>query len=88
MDRYLIESDHSAEDCLHILDLVLAQGYLAHYDWGCHDGVHVGWAIIEADSREEAMLSVPTIIRKKARAVKLNKFTPEDLQLLHKKEDK
>ncbi len=84
MDRYLIESDHSSEDCIHILDLVLAQGYLAHYDWGCRDGVHVGWAIIEADSREEAMLSVPTIIRNKARAVKLNKFTPEDLQEVHR----
>lgn len=83
MDRYLIISDHSNEDCLHILDLVQAQGYLHHYDWGCKDGVHVGWAIIEAENREEALLSVPTIIRNKARAVRLNKFTEEDLQNLH-----
>jgi hypothetical protein len=88
MDRYLIISDHSNEDCLHILDLVQAQGYLHHYDWGCKDGVHVGWAIVEAENREEALLSVPTIIRNKARAVRLNKFTEEDLQNLHRGIDK
>jgi len=69
---------------LHILDLILAQGYLTHYDWGCKDGVHIGWAIVEADSREEALLSVPSLIRSKARAVKLNKFTTEEVQSLHK----
>lgn len=88
MDRYLIISDHSNEDCIHILDLVQAQGYLHHYDWGCKDGVHVGWAIIEAESREEAILSVPTIIRNKARAVRLNKFTEEDLKTLHREMNK
>jgi hypothetical protein len=84
MDRYLIISDHSSEDCLHILDLVQAQGYLHHYDWGCKDGVHVGWAIVEAESHETAILTVPTIIRNKARAVRLNKFTEEDLKNLHR----
>ena len=69
---------------MHILDLILAQGYLTHYDWGCKDGVHIGWAIVEADSREEALLSVPSLIRSKARAVKLNKFTTEEVQSLHK----
>jgi hypothetical protein len=83
MDRYLIISDHSNEDCLHILDLVQAQGYLHHYDWGCKDGVHVGWVIIEAENKEEALLSVPPLIRNKARAVRLNKFTDEDLLNLH-----
>ena len=84
MERYLIESNHTGEDCLHILDLILAQGYLTHYDWGCKDGVHIGWAIVEADSREEALLSVPSLIRSKARAEKLNKFTTEEVQSLHK----
>ncbi len=83
MDKYLVESDHSTEDCLLILDMVQAQGYLTHYEWGCKDGVHIGWAIVEAESKEEAMLSVPSLIRNKARVVKLNKFTPGDLVLLH-----
>jgi len=84
MDRYLIESTHSKEDCLHALDLILAHGYITHYDWGCEDGIHTGWAIVEADSNSEALLSVPPLIRDKARAVKLKKFSPEVIQSLHK----
>lgn len=87
MDKYIIESSHDAKDCLHILDLILAQGYLTHYEWGCKDGVHIGWAIVEAESREKALLTVPSLIRDKARAVKLNKFTDEDVQTLHNEED-
>jgi hypothetical protein len=56
MNRYLIETTHTKEDCLHTLDLILAHGFITHYDWGCEDGLHTGWAIVEADSREEALL--------------------------------
>jgi hypothetical protein len=83
MDRYLIETNHTMEDCLHVLDDFLTHGYITHYDWGCKDNVHIGWAIVEADSVAEALLSVPPIVRNKARAVKLNKFTPEDIQAIH-----
>jgi hypothetical protein len=88
MDRYLIISDHSGKDCLHIIEQVQAQGYLHHYDWGCKDGVHTGWVIIEAENREEALLSVPPLIRNKARAIRLNKFTAEDILTLHRETDK
>ncbi|HVO73155.1 MAG TPA: hypothetical protein VMT35_03965 [Ignavibacteriaceae bacterium] len=84
MDRYLIETTHTKEDCLHVLDLILAHGFITHYDWGCDDGVHTGWAIVEADSRSEALLSVPPLIRNKARAVKIRKFSPEIIQSFHK----
>ena len=85
MDRYLIETSHTAEDCVHVLDQVLSHGYITHYDWGCLDGVHMGWVIIEAESHAEALLSVPPLIRNKARAIKLNKFSPEEIQCLHNK---
>lgn len=83
MDRYLIETRHTDEECLGLLDQVLASGYLHNYDWGCEDGDHTGWAIIEAENREQAMLSVPSLVRSKVRIVKLNKFTDEDVQRLH-----
>jgi hypothetical protein len=83
MDRYLIETTHSDEECLGLLDQVLAMGYLHNFDWGCEDGDHTGWAIIEADNREQAMLAVPSMVRSKARVVKLNKFSDEDVQRLH-----
>ena len=35
---------------------VLAIGYLTHFDWGCKDGEHTGWAILEAGSKAEDQL--------------------------------
>lgn len=85
MNRYLIESKHTKDDCLHALTLVAAHGYITHFDWGCKVGEHTGWAIIEADSEQEALLAVPSLTRNKARAILLTKYTPDDIKLLHDK---
>jgi hypothetical protein len=53
MDNFLIESPHRAEDCVNVVQLVHAQGYLTHFDWGRLSSVHPGWAIIEAGSEAE-----------------------------------
>jgi hypothetical protein len=82
MERYLIETPHSVQDCQQLLEQVYAMGYLYHFDWGCMDGVHSGWAIIEAESEADARLAVPSMIRKKARVVRLNKFDG-DPKMLH-----
>lgn len=84
MNRYLIETTHTKEDCLQVLDMIAAHGFITHYDWGCGDGLHKGWAIIEADSSTEALLSVPPLVRNKAQVIKLNKFSPEVIETLHK----
>lgn len=83
MDRYLIETPHTDEECLGLLEQILAAGYLHNFDWGCTDGDHTGWAIVEAENLEQAKLAVPTMVRAKARVVRLNKFTDEDVQRLH-----
>jgi hypothetical protein len=85
LNRYLVESPHSDEECLHALDLVVAAGHITHYDWGCEAGEHTGWVIIEAENESEALLSVPTFIRHKARAIQLTKFTPEIIHSFHQK---
>ena len=81
MDRYLIETPHREQDCLHLVQQVHAAGYLVHFDWGCMNGVHAGWAIIEAENEAEAHLAVPPLVRSQARVVKLNKFDPEMVSL-------
>jgi hypothetical protein len=83
MDRYLIETPDREQDCLHLIQLVHASGYLTHFDWGCMSGVHTGWAIIEADNEGEARLAVPPLVRAQARVVKLNKFDAAMLSALH-----
>jgi hypothetical protein len=74
MQRYLIETPHSAQDCKMLIDQVYAMGYLYHFDWGCKVGVHSGWAIIEAENEADARLAVPAIVRNKARVIQVNKF--------------
>ena len=84
MDRYLIETPHSANDCQMLVSQVYAMGYLCHFDWGCPDGVHTGWAIIEAADEAQARLAVPPFVRKQARVVKLSKFTGDSMEAFHK----
>mgnify|MGYP006969353332 CR=1 FL=1 len=60
MDRYMIESFHDRDDCLHVLDEFVVYGHITHFEWGCENGMCKGWAVVEADSSEEALLSVPS----------------------------
>ncbi len=83
MKRFLVVSNHTAADCVRALKEVLAIGYLTHFDWGCKDGVHTGWAILEADSKEEAMMSVPPFLRNQAQIVRLTKYNPRWVESLH-----
>lgn len=57
-----------------LLDEIQAIGYLHHFDWGCESGVHDGWAIIEAETEAQARLAVPSLLRRSARVIKLNRF--------------
>lgn len=87
MERYLVESPHTPEECLRALDEILAKGpgVLADYEWGCMAGDHTGYAIVEARSASEVKDNIPSFLRGKARVVQLNKFTPEQIREFHKK---
>ena len=83
MARYLIEVPHEpeAQVCSRAVQVFLATGshLLTHADWGCLDGVHNAWLIVEADSRLEARNVVPPTFRDSARITGLNKFTMEQI---------
>ena len=85
MDRYLVSITHTMEDCISALKAIEAIGMITRFDWGCADGDHTGWAIIEAESKSQAMMPVPALLREKAHAVKLVKFSPEDVRSMHAK---
>jgi hypothetical protein len=80
MERYLIETPHTKEECLALLKEVKAQGYLRHFDWGCGSRVHTGWAIIEAEDDAQASLAIPPLVRSKARVVKLSKYDAASIE--------
>jgi hypothetical protein len=48
-------------------------------------GDHTGYAIVEARSESEVKGTIPTFLAGKARVVKLNKFTPDQIREFHKK---
>jgi hypothetical protein len=88
MPRYMIQSVHTLEECVRILDGFLHAGahYLINAEWGCYDGDHTAWLIVEASDDEDARLMIPPVVRKDARLIKLNKFTPEEVRQFHREQ--
>ena len=83
MHRYLIILPHTMEDCMRAIKQIEAIGMITYFDWGCKDDDHTGYVVLEADSKPEALMVVPSSLRAKARAIKLIKFSPEDVQAMH-----
>jgi hypothetical protein len=83
MARFLIEVPHEAEviACAKVVQVFLTSGshFLTHADWGCKDGDHHAWIIVDLDSRDEARALLPPAFRAQARIVKLNKFSIEEI---------
>lgn len=83
MPRFLIEVPHETEavSCLRAIRVLLESGshFLTHADFGCDDGVHKAWIIVEADTRDDARNVLPPIYRRQASVVQLCKFGLEEL---------
>ena len=80
MQKFLVISPHDHEECTRVIKLTLAIGYLTHFYWGCKSGDHIGYAMIDAESEKEALLSIPTVIRNKGRAIGIVQFDPKDVE--------
>jgi hypothetical protein len=79
MARFLIEVPHDAEHvaCARVVEIFLKTGshFLSNADWGCRDGAHNAWIIVEVDNKNEARYILPPAFRAQAKIVQLNKFT-------------
>ena len=69
------------------LHAILAFGshYITQADWGCLDGVHKSWLIVDVDCKNTAKCIVPPNFRGDAKVIQLNKFTPQEIQNLVQK---
>jgi len=63
------------------VQVFLASGshFLTHADWGCLDGDHRAWIIVDVDSRDEAKGLLPPAFRSQARIVALNQWSMEHI---------
>ena len=84
--RFLIEVSHEASPvaCARAIEALLKTGshLLTRADWGCMDGEHKAWIIVEVDSKDEARAIVPPAFRSQARVVQLNSFSLGDIDVI------
>jgi hypothetical protein len=92
MTKFLIEVPHESEvvACARAIKVLLQSGshFLTHADFGCHDGVHKAWIVVEVDSKSEARNILPPVYRRQATIVELCKFGIDELDDLIKRHEK
>jgi hypothetical protein len=83
MARFLIEVPHDAEKaaCARAIQAFLLTGshFLANADWGCKDGEHKAWIIVDVESKEDARSVLPPSLRPEAKIVRLSRYTMQDV---------
>ena len=85
MSEYLVIAPHTPQECLAVMDEVAAMGAdaLAKWDWGCMSGDHTAYIKVQAMNEAEALKAVPASVRGKAKAIRLNQFTIEEIRKFH-----
>ena len=86
MAKFLIEVPHEAEPaaCARAVKVFLETGshFLTNAEWGCLDGEHKAWIILEAEDKDEARLVLPPAFRPEAKIVGLNRWSMQEIDEL------
>ena len=89
MPRFLVEVPHEAtkEACDQAIKSFLETGshFFTNADWGCDDGEHKAWFILEIEDRESVLQILPPDARHNAKITSLRKFTAQDIPELQNK---
>jgi hypothetical protein len=90
--RFLIEVPHeeSMVACALAVEVFLKTGshFLSQAGWGCKDGEHKAWIVVEVDSKAEARNIVPPAFRSQAKVVQLNDFTMQEIENILRDHDR
>jgi hypothetical protein len=81
MARFLLEVPHESVACVRANKILLETGshFLTHADFGCNDGVHKAWIVVDVSSKEEARNLLPPAYRRQATVVGPTKCGIEEL---------
>ena len=86
MEKYLIEVPHDEKDssCYKAVKIFQESGshFLVNADWGCYDGEHKAWLLVEVENKDQALQIVPPAYRSEAKIVALHKFTREEMMTI------
>ena len=84
MARFLIEVSHEEDmiSCTRAVEIFLTTGshFLTKADWGCEDGDHRAWIIVDVDNKDQARSILPPAYRPQAKIVQLNKFSMQEIE--------
>jgi hypothetical protein len=79
MAKFMIEVPHEADTvaCARVVQTFLSSGshFLSQAEWGCTDGVHSCWMIVDMENKDEARAVIPAAFRDAARIVRVTRFT-------------
>ncbi len=83
MAKYLIEVPHGADPaaCDAAIEIFLTSGshFMTNADWGCKDGVHNAWMIVDVESKSDAQNILPPAFRSQAKITALIKFEVDNM---------
>ena len=86
MSRYLIEVPHAddKDSCSQAVKAFMETGshFMTNADWGCGDGEHKAWFVVELDSKDQARTILPPLFRDNAKIIELQRFSPADSDLV------
>ena len=82
--KFLIEVPHepTMAACVQAAEIFLKTGshFLTRADWGCKDGEHKAWIVVDVGSKDEARAIVPPVYRSQAKIVQLNTFSMAEIE--------
>jgi hypothetical protein len=83
MSKYLIEVPHEGtkEACMRAIKVFMQTGshFLTHAEWGCTDGEHKAWMIVEVKDKSAAKQILPSLYKMKAKITRLEQLSRSDL---------
>jgi hypothetical protein len=89
MARFLIEVQHegTVSECTRVAEVFLRTGshFLTRADWGCLDGDHKAWIVVDFATKDEARQVIPPDFRSQAKVVQLNTFSLAQIEELRRR---
>lgn len=85
MPKFMLHTKHTDEQCLQALRefFKISPQLLNETHYGCLGGEHSGWVVVEAKDEKEARSKLPNLKFSEMSVVKVDKFTPGQLKLVH-----
>jgi sugar lactone lactonase YvrE len=83
MEKFLIEVPHGEDkkSCMRAIQVFNRSGshFVTHADWGCLDGDHKAWMIVEVPDKNAARRILPAAYQHDAKITRLHRFSREEI---------